>query len=199
MVAADVGARYLVRNPFDVGLGQHFAQEFEFGGAGLTVLGRDSPDGAVVQGHPVGVVPKLLEGGEIPLVVEELDEARHLLIKALAGQLLLGLLDTVASAPIEDAGNEFWVFLLDVLEQLKREVAGGFGEVGLGQIGAVVEVGGPSGPAPGLTRSDEPGGLEGSQMLANAASGDPEGLREPFDRCFPAPLQGLEDLPPRRR
>jgi len=106
-----------------------------------------------VQVHPVGAVGKLVEVGQIPLPVEGLGQDRHLLVEVLADQLLAGLLDTPASASLEDAGDELGVFLLDVAEQLEREVAGGSGEQGLAQIGAAVEIDGPSGPTSLVTRS----------------------------------------------
>ena len=178
LVPADVGARCLVRDPFDLRLGEHLPEELKFRGAGLTVAGRHSPDGAAVQGHPVAAVGELVEVGQIPLSVEDLGQDRHLLVEALARQLHPGLLDTPAAAPLEDAGDELGVFLLDVAEQLDREVAGASSEQGLAQIGAVVEIGGPSGPTSLLTRGDEAGGLEGGQVLADAAWRDPQGLRQ---------------------
>ena len=63
-----------MRDPFDLRVGEHVAEELKFGGAGLTVPGRHCPDGATVQRHLVAAVGKLVEVGQIPLAVEDLGQ-----------------------------------------------------------------------------------------------------------------------------
>jgi len=188
-----------VRDPFDLDVGEHLPEELELGGAGLTVPGGHGPDGAAVQGHPVSVAGELLEVGEISLLVEHAGEERHLLVEVLARHLRPSLLDPPVSAALEDAGDELWVFLLDVAEQLDRKIDGDLGEHGLGEIGAVVEVGRAPRPAPLLTGGDDPGGPEGGQVLTDTARSDPQRLRQLFGRCLPSPFERDDDLPLRGR
>ena len=76
LVPADVGARHLVRDPFDLSLGEHFLEELKFRGAGLTVLGGHCPDRAAVQVHPKAAARKFVEVGQVPLAVEDLGQDR---------------------------------------------------------------------------------------------------------------------------
>ena len=118
-IPADVGASYLVRDPFDLRLGEHLPEKFEFGGAGLSVAGRRLPRWRSCAGSSGSCRSgSLSKSARYPSLVEDLGQDRHLLVEALAGQLVSGLLDTPASAPLEDAGDELGVFLLDVAEQL---------------------------------------------------------------------------------
>jgi len=167
-----------VHDPSDFRLGDNLLHEFELGGASQTVVGGHRPDGAAVECESVTVARKLVDVGHVPLGVEDGGQTRHCVAERPAYQLVSALFDTPAPAPLKDAKNELGVLVLDVAEQLDREVTGRrSGEQGLAQFGAVVEVGRSAGSTPHSTRGDEPTGPERSQMLADRARGDPQDLR----------------------
>jgi hypothetical protein len=131
-----------------------------------------------VECESVTVAWKLVDVGHVPLGVEDRGQTRHRVAERLAYQLVSALFDTPAPAPRKDPRNELGILLLDVAEQLDREVTGRrSGEHGLAQFGAVVEVGWSPGSTPLLTRGDEPTGPERGQLLADCARGDPQDLR----------------------
>ena len=128
----------------------------------------------VVEGESVAVVWKLVDVGHVSLGVEDRGQAGHRVAESFAGELFSALFDTPAPPALEDARDEFGVFVFDVAEQFDGEVTGGGpGEEGFAQFGAVVEVGRSAGSAPLLAGCDEAAGPESGQMLADGAGGDP--------------------------
>jgi len=97
---------------------------------------------------------------------------------------------------LKDAGEEAWIFLLDVTEQLNGEV-GGLGEQRLSLMGAVVKVcGSPRVPrsTPLLARFDQPGRPEDGQLLTGGTRCDHQRVGDFVDRRLPTPLERDERL-----
>jgi hypothetical protein len=89
------------------------------------------------------------------------------------------LLNALTSVQLEDARDEFEVFVFEETEQLDREVKRrSTGEQGLARFSAVVEVDWSVRPPFFSTRSDEPSGFEDGQVLAEGARGSSQGLRQ---------------------
>ena len=196
-ISADVSSGNLVLDPFDLGLREHRLEELELCGTGCSVAGGHWPDGAVAECDPITLIRKLVELGHIPLRVEDLGQCCHLLLEALARQLVSDLLDAPMLTAIKDTGEKIRIFLLDVAEQLNGEVTGGLGEQRFSLMGAVVEVGGSprvSGSSSLLACRDKSSRSEDSQLLTNGARRDRQGLSEVLDRRLPPSLQRDKDL-----
>src|ERR1035441_3691213 len=176
------------------------SQEVELGGASRTEAGGHRPDGTAVERESKAVAGQLVDAGHVSLAVEELVQTGDLLVERLACQLALALLDPPSTTSLEDARDQLGVFVLEVAEELDREVnSQPPGKQGFAQLGAVVEIDRPSRPSAFLTRGHEPAGLERSEMLADSARGSPHGLRHRVGGRFATTLHGDEDVPLGRR
>lgn len=165
------------------------ANEFEFGGAGLRVVGGNVPKGAAVKVNPVVIAVGLLAVGVVSLIIEHVGQNVDSLGDRLADQFVLSVLDEAEAAPLEYSIYEFGVFFFDVFEEFDRETAVRGDEERFGEVGGVVAVGGASWLAPVLTRADEAGGSKCPEVLANCAGGDLEGGGEFFGGCVTAAFQ----------
>ena len=185
-------------DPFDVSFREHRLEELELCGTGCSVEGGHRPDGAVAERDPIVLIRELVELGHVPLPVEDLGQCCHLLIDALAHQLVSDLLDAPVLTALKDTGDEVGVFLLEVAEQLNREVTSGLGEQRLALMGAVVEVGGSpglSGPPSLLARGDKPADLRAASCWRTALGVIASVLCEVVDRRFAPPLQRQKSVP----
>ena len=137
------------------------------------------------------VVGELLEVGQIALSIHERRDLTDARLDRGAVQVLLRLLDEEFPAPVEHALHQFWVFGVDQLEQLDREVVGG-DEQGLGEFGGVVAVGGPAGLPPLAPGRDQTGGSKCAEVLAHGAGGDLQRVGEFVGSCLPPAFQHLQ-------
>ena len=179
-VGACVRPGRLVGHPVDCRVGHQVANELQFGGAGLGVVGGNGPHGAAVKVDPVVVVAGLLTVGEVSLFIEHVGQYVDSFGDGLACELVPRVFDEAASASLEYSIHEFWVFFFDVFEEFDGEAAVCRHEEWFGEVGGVIAVGWTSRLAAVLTRGDEAGGSQCSQVLANCAGGDLEGGGEFF-------------------
>ena len=106
----------------DLGFGESFPQELELRAAGEAITDRDPQDRAAVLSYEVGAVGSPLEVGEVAILVQDPRQDGNLLVEGLVGQALAGRLHASLSAALEEADEQLGVFLLEVLEELVREL-----------------------------------------------------------------------------
>src|SRR5512144_2227028 len=102
-VGAHVGARDLVGDAVDLGVGESLPQELELGAAGEAITDRDPQDRTVVLFYEVRAVGPPLEVGEVAILVQDPRQHGNLLVEGLVGQALAGRLHASLSAALEEA------------------------------------------------------------------------------------------------
>lgn len=120
VVCAGVRTTRLVGDPLDICFRNQVTEVVEFAGAGLRILIRNGPDGAIVEVDPKVPFSDCFEVGEVTLFVEEFGENGDLLGDGLACEPTLGDIDHLVPPTIEDSANEGWLFGFHVPEELDR-------------------------------------------------------------------------------
>ncbi len=181
--------RHPVGNPFDAGIRKRRSQELDLGRAGERVALGDAEDRAVVFRHQVGSIRPRGELGKVTVLVQDRGQLRHPIREGFPGHPLSGLFGPPPAPPLEDTVDECGVRVLDVLEELVRELAVEAREQGLPRRVERVAKRWTPGPARLGTVCDQACGRETGEVLSGCADGDPQGFGE-FGRAgLPALLE----------
>ena len=142
-------------HPFDRGIGDQVADVVEFGGTGLVVAVCHRPDGATVQIDSVVMVVDLVRVGQVSLLIKEIGQGRYSFVDLHPCEFRGRLFSESSTSSFKDPGNKFWIFLVDMVEELYRQAAVAGDEEIFGQFGGVITIGGASGLATILASGDE--------------------------------------------